>query len=44
MSEYCIETIKDFDITEITKIVGEIGSNKVREYYRDGSKRIADEF
>ncbi len=44
MSEYCIETIKDFAITEITKIVGEIGSNKVREYYRDGSKRIADEF
>ena len=38
MSEYCVEAIKDCDITEIAIIIGGIGSNKVREYYGDGSK------
>tara|TARA_Y100001936_G_scaffold86195_1_gene84483 strand:+ start:28840 stop:29901 length:1062 start_codon:yes stop_codon:yes gene_type:complete len=38
MSEYCLETIRNCGITEIAIIVGGIGSNKVREYYGDGSK------
>jgi glucose-1-phosphate thymidylyltransferase len=38
MSEYCLDAIKDCDIHEIAVIVGGIGSDKVREYYGDGSK------
>ena len=38
MSEYCVEAIKDCGISEIAIIVGGIGSNKVKEYYGDGSK------
>ena len=38
MSEYCVEAIRDCGISEIAIIVGGIGSNKVREYYGDGSK------
>ena len=38
MSEYCVETIRDCGISEIAIIVGGIGSNKVKEYYGDGSK------
>ena len=38
MSEYCVETIRDCGISEIVIIVGGIGSNKVKEYYGDGSK------
>ncbi len=38
MSEYCVEAIKDCGITEIAIIIGGIGSNKVKEYYGDGSK------
>jgi len=38
MSEYCVETIKDCGISEIAIIIGGIGSNKVKEYYGDGSK------
>ena len=38
MSEYCVEAINDCGITEIAIIIGGIGSNKVREYYGDGSK------
>ena len=38
MSEYCIEAIRDCEISEIAIIVGGIGSNKVKEYYGDGSK------
>ncbi len=38
MSEYCLEVIKNCGITDIAIIIGGIGSNKVREYYGDGSK------
>jgi glucose-1-phosphate thymidylyltransferase len=38
MSEYCVDAIKDCGITEIAIIIGGIGSNKVKEYYGDGSK------
>ena len=38
MSQYCIESLKDAEITEIAIIVGGIGANKVREYYGDGKK------
>ena len=38
MSQYCIESIKEAGITEITIIVGGVGSNKVREYYGSGEK------
>ena len=37
MSEYCVEAIRDCGISEIAIIVGGIGSNKVREYYGNGS-------
>ena len=38
MSEYCVKAIKDCGISEIAIIIGGIGSNKVKEYYGDGSK------
>ncbi len=38
MSEYCLEAIRDCGISEIAIIIGGIGSNKVKEYYGDGSK------
>ena len=38
MSEYCVESIRDCGISEIAIIIGGIGSNKVKEYYGDGSK------
>ena len=38
MSEYCVEAIRDCGISEIVIIIGGIGSNKVKEYYGDGSK------
>tara|TARA_B110000014_G_C20125228_1_gene598772 strand:- start:4002 stop:5066 length:1065 start_codon:yes stop_codon:yes gene_type:complete len=38
MSEYCLEAISDCGITEIAIIIGGIGSDKVKEYYGDGSK------
>ena len=37
MSQYCVESLKDAGITEIAIVIGGIGSNKVREYYEDGS-------
>ena len=38
MSEYCVEAIRNCGITDIAIIIGGIGSNKVKEYYGDGSK------
>ena len=38
MSQYCIESLKEAEITEIAIIVGGIGAKKVREYYGDGEK------
>jgi len=38
MSEYCVVAIKDCGITDIAIIIGGIGSNKVKEYYSDGSE------
>ena len=38
MSEYCVESIRDCGISEIAIIIGGIGSNKVKEYYGDGSE------
>ena len=37
MSEYCVESLKNAGITDIAIIIGGIGSEKVREYYGDGS-------
>jgi len=42
MSEYCVEAIRDCGINEIAIIIGGIGSNKVKEYYGDGSKFNVD--
>ena len=36
MSEYCIESIREAGITDIAIIIGGLGSNKVKEYYRNG--------
>jgi len=38
MSQYGLEALRNAGITEIAIIVGGIGSEKVREYYDDGSK------
>ena len=38
MSQFCLEAISETGITDIAIIVGGIGSNKVREYYGNGSK------
>ena len=38
MSQYCLDAIAETGITEIAIIVGGIGSNKVREFYGDGTK------
>ena len=38
MSEYCLDAIRDCDISDIAIIIGGTGSNKVKEYYGDGSK------
>ena len=37
MSEYCLESLKNAGITDIAIIIGGIGSNKVEEYYGDGT-------
>jgi len=36
MSQYCVESIRDAGITDIAIIIGGIGANKVKEYYRNG--------
>ena len=38
MSEYCLDAIRDCGISDIVIIIGGTGSNKVKEYYGDGSK------
>ena len=38
MSEYCVDAIRECGISDIAIIIGGIGSNKVKEYYGDGSK------
>ena len=38
MSQYCVESLVEAGILEITIIIGGIGSNKVQEYYRNGEK------
>ena len=38
MSQFCLEAIAETGITDIAIIIGGIGSNKVQEYYGDGSK------
>lgn len=38
MSEYCIESLKDANVTDIAIVIGGIGSKKVKEYYKDGEK------
>ncbi len=37
MSQYCIESLKDAGIFEIVIIIGGSGSNKVKEFYGNGS-------
>ena len=36
MSQYCIESMHEAGITDIAIIIGGLGSNKVKEYYRNG--------
>ena len=38
MSQYCLESLVDAGISEITIIIGGAGSSKVQEYYGDGEK------
>lgn len=38
MSQYCVETLVEAGIVEIAFIVGGIGSDKVKDYYGDGTK------
>ena len=38
MSQYCVEAIRDCNITDIAIIIGGVGSEKVKEYYGDGKK------
>jgi len=38
MSEYCVNSLREANITEIIMVIGGIGSNKVREYYGNGEK------
>ena len=38
MSQYCLESISETGITDIAIIIGGVGSNKVKDYYGDGSK------
>ena len=38
MSQYCIESMKEAGVKDIAIIIGGIGSNKVQEFYGDGSK------
>ena len=38
MSEYCIESLKQANVTDIAIVIGGIGSQKVREYYQNGDK------
>ena len=37
MSQYCIESIKEAGITDIAIVIGGLGSDKVRDFYGDGS-------
>jgi glucose-1-phosphate thymidylyltransferase len=37
MSQFCLESISETGIKDIAIIIGGVGSNKVREYYGDGS-------
>ena len=36
MPQYCLESIRSAGITDVAIIIGGIGSNRVREYYKDG--------
>jgi len=36
MSQYCIESLREAEITDIAIIIGGLGANKVREYYGNG--------
>jgi len=38
MSEYCIESLKEANVTDIAIVIGGIGSEKVKEYYQNGDK------
>ncbi len=38
MSQFCLESIVETGITDIAIIIGGVGSNKVRDYYGDGTK------
>jgi len=38
MSQFCLEAISETGITDIAIIIGGTGSNKVQEYYGEGSK------
>ena len=38
MSEYCLDSIRNVGITDITIVIGGIGSDKVKEYYGNGEK------
>ena len=37
MSQYCIDSLRNAGIIDIAIVIGGVGSNKVSEYYGDGS-------
>jgi len=37
MSQYCVDSLKKAGITDIAIVIGGVGSNKVRDFYGDGS-------
>ena len=36
MSQYCIESMREAEVTDIVIIIGGLGSDKVKEYYENG--------
>lgn len=38
MSQYCVESLKNAGINDIAIVIGGVGSNKVKEYYKNGEK------
>ncbi len=38
MSQFCLESMRDCGVTEIMIVIGGVGSEKVREFYGDGTK------
>jgi len=42
MSQYCVESLRNAGITDIAIIIGGVGSNKVKDYYKNGEEFNVD--